>query len=180
MRKLLLAVGALLAMTTASNANIIANLGVNPTSGAGAFSNSPGLGSFDDQYTFQLVGSPQFLTIASVTNVFPSASDFIANFTGSVFQIVGTIGGGDDIRVIGPVDATANCGLDCQGFAGSALLDAGNYYLDISGVAGGTAGYGGNLAVAAVPEPSTWAMILLGFFGLGFMSLRRKHGVRLV
>ena len=27
---------------------------------------------------------------------------------------------------------------------------------------------------AAVPEPSTWAMMILGFAGLGFMAYRRK------
>jgi hypothetical protein len=26
----------------------------------------------------------------------------------------------------------------------------------------------------AVPEPSTWAMMILGFFGIGFMAYRRK------
>ena len=30
------------------------------------------------------------------------------------------------------------------------------------------------LNVSAVPEPSTWAMILLGFAGIGFMAYRRK------
>jgi PEP-CTERM motif-containing protein len=29
-------------------------------------------------------------------------------------------------------------------------------------------------AVAAVPEPSTWAMLILGFCGLGFLAHRRK------
>jgi hypothetical protein len=29
--------------------------------------------------------------------------------------------------------------------------------------------------VAAVPEPSTWAMMILGFAGLGFMAYRRKQ-----
>ena len=29
-------------------------------------------------------------------------------------------------------------------------------------------------AVAAVPEPSTWAMMLLGFAGIGFLAYRRK------
>ena len=29
-------------------------------------------------------------------------------------------------------------------------------------------------AVAAVPEPSTWAMMILGFVGVGFMAYRRK------
>lgn len=30
------------------------------------------------------------------------------------------------------------------------------------------------ISVAAVPEPSTWAMMILGFTGLGFMAYRRK------
>lgn len=29
---------------------------------------------------------------------------------------------------------------------------------------------------AAVPEPSTWAMMILGFCGLGFLAYRRKNG----
>ena len=28
--------------------------------------------------------------------------------------------------------------------------------------------------VSAVPEASTWAMMILGFFGVGFMAYRRK------
>jgi hypothetical protein len=32
----------------------------------------------------------------------------------------------------------------------------------------------GTWQVAAVPEPSTWAMMILGFAGLGFMAYRRK------
>jgi hypothetical protein len=31
-----------------------------------------------------------------------------------------------------------------------------------------------NAPLSAVPEPSTWAMLLLGFAGLGFMAYRRK------
>ena len=31
--------------------------------------------------------------------------------------------------------------------------------------------------VAGVPEPSTWAMMILGFLGLGFMAYRRKQNV---
>lgn len=27
----------------------------------------------------------------------------------------------------------------------------------------------------AIPEPSTWAMMILGFFGIGFMAYRRKQ-----
>jgi hypothetical protein len=30
--------------------------------------------------------------------------------------------------------------------------------------------------MGAVPEPSTWAMMILGFCGLGFMAYRKKAG----
>jgi Protein of unknown function (DUF642)/PEP-CTERM motif len=33
-----------------------------------------------------------------------------------------------------------------------------------------------NVAVTAVPEPSSWAMMILGFMGVGFMAYRRKNG----
>ncbi len=32
----------------------------------------------------------------------------------------------------------------------------------------------GDLTVSSVPEPSTWAMMILGFAGIGFMAYRRK------
>jgi hypothetical protein len=35
----------------------------------------------------------------------------------------------------------------------------------------------GTFTVQAVPEPSTWAMMLLGFVGLGFMAYRRKSAL---
>jgi hypothetical protein len=31
-----------------------------------------------------------------------------------------------------------------------------------------------NLSVSSIPEPSTWAMMILGFVGVGFMAYRRK------
>lgn len=33
----------------------------------------------------------------------------------------------------------------------------------------------GSANITAVPEPSTWAMMMLGFFGLGFMAYRRSR-----
>jgi hypothetical protein len=33
----------------------------------------------------------------------------------------------------------------------------------------------GNHSIGAVPEPSTWAMMILGFAGVGFMAYRRKQ-----
>jgi PEP-CTERM motif len=32
-----------------------------------------------------------------------------------------------------------------------------------------------NISITAVPEPSTWAMMILGFAGIGYMTYRRKR-----
>jgi PEP-CTERM motif len=37
----------------------------------------------------------------------------------------------------------------------------------------------GTWQIAAVPEPSTWAMMILGFAGIGFMAYRRKDQMAL-
>jgi opacity protein-like surface antigen len=177
MKKLALATVIACGLAAPAQAAVIANLNVNPTSATGAFHNAVGGAVFSDQYTFELVGGPQFLTIGSATNNFAEPSDFITNFSGSVYRQIGAVGGGDDILVLGPDFATLNCGVLCQGFGGAATLDAGSYYLQINGVGGGTSGYGGTLstaAVGAVPEPSTWAMLILGFAGIGVMSMRKK------
>jgi PEP-CTERM motif len=46
-------------------------------------------------------------------------------------------------------------------------------------VADGSGGFGFDLAIGgAVPEPSTWAMMLVGFAGLGFAGYRRAREPR--
>jgi hypothetical protein len=51
---------------------------------------------------------------------------------------------------------------------------------DVVGKDGNTGAVGGSTVVASVPEPSTWAMMVLGFLGIGFMTYRqRKHKMAL-
>ena len=50
---------------------------------------------------------------------------------------------------------------------GDSLSDSGNVALVPPALGGGS-------IPSAVPEPSTWAMMILGFFGVGFMAYRRK------
>lgn len=169
---------AIAAASVPANAATVTSLGINPTSAGGAFSNQVGGATFSDQYTFSLVGGPAFLTIASATNVYPAATDFITNFTGGVFfaGADGVVGGGDDVQVIGPVLATACPSQpNCQGFAGSTLLTVvGNYFLNVSGTGGGTSGYGGNLAVSQVPIPGALALFASGLVGLGWLTRRNR------
>jgi hypothetical protein len=75
-----------------------------------------------------------------------------------------------------PFYVTANGGTTASAFAALvAGLNAGGAYLNIhtSGQPGGE--IRGFLIAAAVPEPSTWAMLILGFAGVGFMTYRRKR-----
>jgi hypothetical protein len=55
--------------------------------------------------------------------------------------------------------------------------------LVVTGTTGGNASYRGTLSfanVAAVPEPGTWAMMLLGFGAIGFsMRRRQRHAAHL-
>jgi hypothetical protein len=55
--------------------------------------------------------------------------------------------------------------LSAGGF-GYTFTDTANSQLSSSGTIVAT--------ISAVPEPSTWAMMILGFCGLGFMAYRRK------
>jgi len=50
-----------------------------------------------------------------------------------------------------------------------------------TGKVGGTEYYAqfGTLTISAVPEPSTWAMMILGFCGIGFLAYRRQKQVAL-
>src|SRR6478735_9392008 len=96
LKKMLLATVLGVSLAAPASAAIVANLGVNPTSATGAFNHAVGGGAFDDQITFQLVGGPAFVVVGSVTNNFAGPSSQIFNFTGSVFQQVGAVGGGDD------------------------------------------------------------------------------------
>jgi hypothetical protein len=60
-------------------------------------------------------------------------------------------------------------GLLCGKFNGDSSVFASGYTLSDSFFLA-TAG-----SVSAVPEPSTWAMMILGFCGLGFMNYCRKN-----
>ncbi|MGB7407398.1 MAG: FxDxF family PEP-CTERM protein [Pontixanthobacter sp.] len=60
---------------------------------------------------------------------------------------------------------------------------AGTQNLSVRGFSAGNGSFAGTIAfdpevAAAVPEPSTWALLLLGFAGVGFSMRRRKQAPR--
>ena len=66
------------------------------------------------------------------------------------------------------INHTGTFTLACLGCTSSSTLS------DVS-ISFGTNGFSVPATVAAVPEPSTWAMMILGFFGVGFMAYRRRN-----
>jgi len=55
------------------------------------------------------------------------------------------------------------------------VLGAGVHTITLHGaVVKGPASYSGTLNIAAVPEPATWAMMIMGFGGMGAVLRRRK------
>jgi hypothetical protein len=69
-----------------------------------------------------------------------------------------------DAGMFNPVNAnfTANQTFEFRIIDGSIVASGNDFAID-------------NLVLSAVPEPSTWAMMILGFFGVGFMAYRRKN-----
>jgi hypothetical protein len=82
----------------------------------------------------------------------------IANYGGEVLDFV--VDGTEDLQLIVPTTFTGTGSVEQSN---SNAQYNGNY----ANVAAGT--------ISAVPEPSTWAMMILGFFGVGFMAYRRKQ-----
>ena len=59
----------------------------------------------------------------------------------------------------------------------SLYLEAGQYTLTINGNNNSTGSLGGTVTINAVPEPGTWAMMLLGFGAAGYAMRRRRAPV---
>jgi hypothetical protein len=69
------------------------------------------------------------------------------------------------------INYVATSGDTAISFIETASNDGGNNDALIDGVS-----FQGPSVTSAVPEPSTWAMMILGFCGLGFVAYRRKSG----
>jgi hypothetical protein len=55
------------------------------------------------------------------------------------------------------------------------ILGPGTYYVEITGTNNVTTlGVGGSVITSGVPEPATWAMMVLGFAGLSYAAFRQR------
>jgi len=137
-----------------------------PGSGSGTFTVTTGQkGDLITAMTGEIGGNAVFLlplgTSESDNLLFPIGTSF--NGGVSVLDL--------DTSGIAVSTAAGNFHIFGDGSPFSMGTVSGNDIFEI-----GPDGFGvGTLAVAAVPEPSTWAMAILGFAGLGFLAYRRKQ-----
>lgn len=125
-----------------------------------------------DSFTSDIAFHTSIQTSNSDAVIQAITGNAISGLTLSLFS--GTPGSGTFITSAGAVGS----GGEQQASILHGLV-AGNYYVEVSGTENASPAFlGGSISVSAVPEPSTWAMMVLGFFGLGFLGYRRKSGSR--
>jgi hypothetical protein len=140
------------------------------TIGSGPFSspnaaNFGATGAFDDKLSQVLattVGQTYTISFELAHHSTNNANDFSAQFGGiPIFSLVNAAAFGYTLETFTATATSSSTELD---FFGRENPDF--YSLD-------------NVSVEAisngVPEPSTWAMMILGFAGIGFMAYRRRN-----
>jgi uncharacterized Zn-binding protein involved in type VI secretion len=134
--------------------------------------------------TFDVPENPTSVTVVAADNFFTIGGVTIA-FNGSVVKATDTIEfspaiANGNVEKIADLSSFFNINL-------GNILATGPYFTgslsDPTFVPGFYGIAGSSVTItdisAAVPEPSTWAMMILGFFGLGAMAYRRKNGTAL-
>jgi hypothetical protein len=178
-----IAVGGL--ASTGANATVI----LDSTTFSGSFGTAPvydkftiPAGTFDTVAQFQLSNTTSNQnTIAGTFELFSCAG----NCSGTA--LVPTAGTEIDFAPLGPpTGGTVKKPFPkTQAVTLEDNLAAGNYFVEfvLSGGSPSPANdpFSGSITIAAVPEPGTWAMMILGFLGVGFVAYRRKsnHSFRL-
>jgi len=131
----------------------------------------PSSGSSGGTGVLDLTGSvyPTSATITSAS--IPPGPTFVsldATVGGVMFDIT-SLGTNDQIVITGGLPTTIDTSGTGAGPSALGYVNNLNYVADIGGVF-----TFGTITVTAVPEASTWAMMILGFIGVGFMAWRQK------
>lgn len=180
-RVALLFVIALAAPLFSSNANAVVvtySITFNDPDGAGALTGGSGLMTLDVANLpgpfFYGAGNPNFLGLTATIN----GQNYVVtanDITGGIN--VGAQGQFYDLGVKSPAGSTPGSHsfemYGAQGYAGYNVFTVNGPNL----ISGGTWSIGAPVVqvAAAVPEASTWAMMILGFAAVGFTAYRRRN-----
>jgi hypothetical protein len=133
-----------------------------------SFFTPPGSPNVNNLGSFTLAGSPT----GAISGDFTLEILFTSPGSGSA-SFVDTIMGNVTSSTVGTAFVTFPSSSQ------TLTLDGQTFPLSVNPISvngGQTNDVSGQIVLQAVPEASTWAMIILGFFGVGFVSYRRKSG----
>lgn len=139
-----------------------------------------GMITLDGSSNVDLLGSAYTNSVFGATtttlfgiDAFTDALVRSTNPNGGIYTNVGSLG-----ISLGSTDLL---GFDISGFSGAGFFSVNNNFYGINLTTGSASLIGGlgaqgitGITIAAVPEPGTWAMMLLGFGGIG-VALRRRR-----
>lgn len=138
-----------------------------------------GPGEVAASFGFTVSGSGDFTAVLDFVNPFDPAQaggSAVFNFDGDIITFTGADISGGGVATIS-TDALGTS-IKVDRFA----LGGGNQTLTFTGSlnpgGNGFAQIGGQLALAQVPEPATWALFILGFGAVGHTLRRRNAKVR--
>ena len=154
---------AALTMTPAANAATTIVLTGSPLSGS--FGNTVA-GSFSDVYEFTL-SNPGYAS-GSVTSISFAGLGAAGDISFDSISI-------NDTFFFTPMSSGVN---EWHLLTPAVLLSGATHTLKLVGTAIGTGSYGGQLNVAAVPEPATWAMMVVGIAAVGMTMRRRSQNMQ--
>jgi hypothetical protein len=175
MRKLVLGlVGATaLAIGSAASAAVVIDSSTMVTSGPTTVASVTTIG-----FTEADLSSPTFTenlvftnSLAGLYSITLTTSSPAVDFTSAVLSGLG--------GPFGLVEIDDNGVSEFWRLANPVTLDASQYTLTINGNNTGAGSLGGSITISptAVPEPATWAMLLIGFGAVGFAMRRRRQPV---
>lgn len=132
---------------------------------------SPVSGVISDVFTFQLnAPSADFAANKFVLTLGPNT---VWDFSSLSFSVYSGTYAGDvvDANLLHTVSITGSAASEEFSLSG---LTAGDFYIHVAGTTSGLGGGSYAFAITPVPEPSSVAMLLIGFAALGAVARRRK------
>ncbi|HMK89800.1 MAG TPA: FxDxF family PEP-CTERM protein [Methylocystis sp.] len=175
-------VSALLFAGGAANAAVVAeSLGTFSETAAengitfGASLNGAHTGAFTTDIFFTVSGSTPFSLNATESGIFKGKLSSLSGY----FQLFSAGGTAESARVGFVGQVAGGFTNEYANLISSGVLNPGTYYLQVNGTGGNLTGsthgsVGGVIATSSVPEPSTWAMMMIGFVGVAYLGLSRK------
>lgn len=136
---------------------------VNPTTFAGSFGGNQNI----NEFTLDLTGMPGLVT---------ELNGFVtANFAGAGYDVTGVTFDGNLFTPVIDFTIPGVMGVDVWQYLVPTVTNT-VHTIIVTGkaIGGSTVGFTGSISVSAVPEPSTYALLLAGLGAVGFVASRRK------